>query len=74
MTPFEHTVKRCISTYQRMRSQHADLRAVTAEPPGFCWFAAFDNTGNFIGVVRSDSNPSIVVSATSVKIGNREWH
>ena len=74
MTPFEQTVKRCIGTYQRLRSQYNDLRAATAEPAGFYWHAAFDSAGNFVGMVRSDSNPSIVASATSVRVGNREWH
>jgi hypothetical protein len=74
MTPFEQTAKRCIGTYQRLRSQHADLRAATAEPPGFCWLPGFDNSGNFIGMVRSDSKVNVLASPNSVRIGNREWH
>jgi hypothetical protein len=73
MTPFEQCVKRCINTYQRLRAQHPDLRTAVQSFPDTCWLPAFDDSGRFMGVVRSEGNHRLTASESFVRIDHKEW-
>ncbi len=73
LTPFEHLVKRCIDSFQRLRAVHPELDRAARGFHSPYWTAAFDENGQFVGVVRTDGTREIIASETGVRVAGKEW-
>ena len=73
LTPFEHLVKRCIDSFQRLRAVHPELDRAARGFNSPYWIAAFDENGQFVGVVRTDGTREIIASEKGVRVAGREW-